>query len=90
MSEAELQKFPQHQFGQAFTTLKCDCPPYLLWLEKRLVLLQDGHNGEKRRQRDSGAAGDSLRALGLSKTGKGLFLTGGKSSKLFLGEKYKK
>ncbi|XP_033368729.1 D-aspartate oxidase isoform X1 [Parus major] len=36
MSEAELLKFPQHQFGQAFTTLKCDCPPYLLWLEKRL------------------------------------------------------
>lgn len=43
MSEAELQKFPQHRFGQAFTTLKCDCPPYLLWLEKRLVLLQVGH-----------------------------------------------
>ncbi|KAM7119377.1 D-aspartate oxidase-like isoform 7-T7 [Ciconia maguari] len=36
MSKAELQKFPQHRFGQAFTTLKCDCPPYLLWLEKRL------------------------------------------------------
>ncbi|XP_021409490.2 solute carrier family 22 member 16 isoform X1 [Lonchura striata] len=36
MSETELQKFPQHRFGQAFTTLKCDCPPYLLWLEKRL------------------------------------------------------
>ncbi|NXW71278.1 D-aspartate oxidase [Hirundo rustica] len=36
MSEAELLKFPQHRFGQAFTTLKCDCPPYLLWLEKRL------------------------------------------------------
>ncbi|XP_027603661.1 uncharacterized protein LOC114002094 isoform X2 [Pipra filicauda] len=36
MSEAELQKFPQYRFGQAFTTLKCDCPPYLLWLEKRL------------------------------------------------------
>ncbi|XP_055666922.1 D-aspartate oxidase isoform X2 [Falco biarmicus] len=36
MSKAELQRFPQHQFGQAFTTLKCDCPPYLLWLEKRL------------------------------------------------------
>ncbi|XP_010075695.1 PREDICTED: D-aspartate oxidase-like, partial [Pterocles gutturalis] len=34
MSEAELQKFPHHRFGQAFTTLKCDCPPYLLWLEK--------------------------------------------------------
>ncbi|XP_010705792.1 D-aspartate oxidase isoform X2 [Meleagris gallopavo] len=36
MSAAELQKFPQHSHGQAFTTLKCDCPPYLLWLEKRL------------------------------------------------------
>ncbi|XP_064364947.1 D-aspartate oxidase isoform X2 [Dromaius novaehollandiae] len=36
MSKAELQKFPQHRCGQAFTTLKCDCPPYLLWLEKRL------------------------------------------------------
>ncbi|XP_040409421.1 D-aspartate oxidase [Cygnus olor] len=36
MSAAELQKFPQHRSGQAFTTLKCDCPPYLLWLEKRL------------------------------------------------------
>ncbi|XP_038032597.2 D-aspartate oxidase [Anas platyrhynchos] len=36
MSAAELQKFPQHRWGQAFTTLKCDCPPYLLWLEKRL------------------------------------------------------
>ncbi|NXH17096.1 OXDD oxidase, partial [Bucco capensis] len=36
MSKAELQKFPQHRFGQAFTTLKCDCPPYLLWLQKRL------------------------------------------------------
>ncbi|NXR23268.1 OXDD oxidase, partial [Cinclus mexicanus] len=36
MSEAELQKFPRYRFGQAFTTLKCDCPPYLLWLEKRL------------------------------------------------------
>uniref|UniRef100_A0A8D0GGF7 D-aspartate oxidase n=1 Tax=Sphenodon punctatus TaxID=8508 RepID=A0A8D0GGF7_SPHPU len=36
MTEMELKKFPQHRFGQAFTTLKCDCPPYLLWLEKRL------------------------------------------------------
>ncbi|NXN92575.1 OXDD oxidase, partial [Rhinopomastus cyanomelas] len=36
MSEAELQKFPHHRSGQAFTTLKCDCPLYLLWLEKRL------------------------------------------------------
>ncbi|KAM7119372.1 solute carrier family 22 member 16-like isoform 2-T2 [Ciconia maguari] len=38
MSKAELQKFPQHRFGQAFTTLKCDCPPYLLWLEKSVRL----------------------------------------------------
>uniref|UniRef100_A0A8C3M0N0 D-aspartate oxidase n=1 Tax=Chrysolophus pictus TaxID=9089 RepID=A0A8C3M0N0_CHRPC len=36
MSAAELQKFPHHSHGQAFTTFKCDCPPYLLWLEKRL------------------------------------------------------
>ncbi|KAJ7341834.1 hypothetical protein JRQ81_007234 [Phrynocephalus forsythii] len=36
MTEKELQKFPEHQFGQAFTTLKCDCPPYLIWMEKRL------------------------------------------------------
>ncbi|KAF7253405.1 D-aspartate oxidase [Varanus komodoensis] len=36
MTEKELKKFPQHKFGQAFTTLKCDCPPYLIWLEKRL------------------------------------------------------
>ncbi|XP_073193138.1 D-aspartate oxidase isoform X1 [Lepidochelys kempii] len=36
MTEEELKKFPQHRFGQAFTTLKCDCPSYLLWLEKRL------------------------------------------------------
>ncbi|XP_060094128.1 D-aspartate oxidase [Heteronotia binoei] len=36
MSEKEMKKFPQHKFGQAFTTIKCDCPPYLLWLEKKL------------------------------------------------------
>ncbi|PKU46031.1 d-aspartate oxidase [Limosa lapponica baueri] len=42
MSKAELQKFPQHQFGQAFTTLRCDCPPYLLWLEKRNICLHMG------------------------------------------------
>lgn len=35
MSDAELEKFPQHKFGQAFTTLKCECPIYLPWLEKR-------------------------------------------------------
>ncbi|XP_075780096.1 D-aspartate oxidase isoform X2 [Pelodiscus sinensis] len=36
MTKEELKKFPQHKFGQAFTTLKCDCPSYLVWLEKRL------------------------------------------------------
>uniref|UniRef100_A0A2K5EEK9 D-aspartate oxidase n=1 Tax=Aotus nancymaae TaxID=37293 RepID=A0A2K5EEK9_AOTNA len=36
MTEAELKKFPQHVFGQAFTTLKCECPAYLPWLEKRI------------------------------------------------------
>ncbi|XP_066229567.1 D-aspartate oxidase [Saccopteryx leptura] len=36
MTEAELKKFPQHVFGQAFTTLKCEGVTYLPWLEKRL------------------------------------------------------
>ncbi|KAF3831833.1 hypothetical protein GH733_000645 [Mirounga leonina] len=37
MTEAELKKFPQHVFGHAFTTLKCESPTYLPWLEKRSV-----------------------------------------------------
>ncbi|XP_012660833.1 D-aspartate oxidase [Otolemur garnettii] len=36
MTEAELRKFPRHVFGQAFTTLKCEGPAYLPWLEKRV------------------------------------------------------
>ncbi|XP_045355231.1 D-aspartate oxidase isoform X2 [Leopardus geoffroyi] len=36
MTTAELKKFPQHVFGHAFTTLKCESPAYLPWLEKRL------------------------------------------------------
>ncbi|KAM9666730.1 D-aspartate oxidase isoform 1-T1 [Trichechus inunguis] len=36
MTEAELKKFPQHVFGQAFTTLKCEGLAYLPWLEKRI------------------------------------------------------
>ncbi|XP_058422832.1 D-aspartate oxidase [Diceros bicornis minor] len=36
MTKAELKKFPQHVFGQAFTTLKCEGPAYLPWLEKRI------------------------------------------------------
>ncbi|XP_019501877.1 PREDICTED: D-aspartate oxidase isoform X3 [Hipposideros armiger] len=34
MTEVELKKFPQHVFGQAFTTLKCEGSAYLPWLEK--------------------------------------------------------
>ncbi|EDL83236.1 rCG38204, isoform CRA_a [Rattus norvegicus] len=37
MTEAELKRFPQYEFGQAFTTLKCETSAYLPWLEKRLV-----------------------------------------------------
>ncbi|XP_004580382.2 D-aspartate oxidase [Ochotona princeps] len=36
MTVAELKKFPQHVFGQAFTTLKCEGSAYLPWLETRL------------------------------------------------------
>ncbi|XP_017522632.2 D-aspartate oxidase isoform X2 [Manis javanica] len=36
MTEAELTKFPQHASGHAFTTLKCEGPNYLPWLEKRI------------------------------------------------------
>ena len=37
MTKDELKKFPQHVFGHAFTTLKCEGPTYLPWLQKRLV-----------------------------------------------------
>ncbi|XP_028902724.1 D-aspartate oxidase isoform X2 [Ornithorhynchus anatinus] len=36
MTQAELTKFPQHVFGQGFTTLKCDSLFYLPWLMKRI------------------------------------------------------
>ncbi|KAM9006341.1 D-aspartate oxidase isoform 2-T2 [Sarcophilus harrisii] len=36
MTESELKKFPQHVFGQTFTTMKCEGLSYLQWLEKRL------------------------------------------------------
>uniref|UniRef100_A0A8C0X560 D-aspartate oxidase n=2 Tax=Castor canadensis TaxID=51338 RepID=A0A8C0X560_CASCN len=36
MTEAELKRFPQHVFGQAFTTLKCETSAYLSWLENRI------------------------------------------------------
>ncbi|KAK5858036.1 hypothetical protein PBY51_011235 [Eleginops maclovinus] len=35
MTERELQRFPEHRFGQAFTTIKCECSSYLPWLERR-------------------------------------------------------
>lgn len=35
MTEDEMKRFPDHKFGQAFTTLKCECSSYVPWLEKR-------------------------------------------------------
>lgn len=35
MTDEELRRFPDHKFGQAFTTLKCECTSYLPWLENR-------------------------------------------------------
>lgn len=39
MTDRELKRFPDHKFGQAFTTVKCECSSYLPWLEERFVLL---------------------------------------------------
>ncbi|XP_059374464.1 D-aspartate oxidase isoform X2 [Carassius carassius] len=35
MTDREMKRFPNYKFGQAFTTLKCECLNYLPWLEKR-------------------------------------------------------
>lgn len=35
MTDRELERFPGYKFGQAFTTVKCECCSYLPWLEKR-------------------------------------------------------
>lgn len=35
LTDSEMKRFPQHKFGQAFTTLKCECSSYVPWLEKR-------------------------------------------------------
>ncbi|KAI7805084.1 D-aspartate oxidase, partial [Triplophysa rosa] len=35
MTRHEMKRFPDHKFGQAFTTIKCECVSYLPWLEKR-------------------------------------------------------
>lgn len=37
MTDHELKRFPDHKFGQAFTTLKCECLSYLPWLEQRFI-----------------------------------------------------
>lgn len=38
LSDREMKRFPDHKFGQAFTTVKCECTAYLPWLEKRYRL----------------------------------------------------
>uniref|UniRef100_A0A4W4DMG4 D-aspartate oxidase n=2 Tax=Electrophorus electricus TaxID=8005 RepID=A0A4W4DMG4_ELEEL len=35
MTDYEMKRFPNHKFGQSFTTIKCECQRYLPWLEKR-------------------------------------------------------
>ncbi|XP_066536416.1 D-aspartate oxidase [Hoplias malabaricus] len=35
MTDKEMKRFPNHKFGQAFTSIKCECPRYLRWLEKK-------------------------------------------------------
>eukprot|EP00066_Takifugu_rubripes_P010609 XP_003978580.1 PREDICTED: D-aspartate oxidase [Takifugu rubripes] len=50
LTQDELgQLFPDHKFGQAFTTVKCECVTYLPWLEKRLR--KAGGNMEQRKVR---------------------------------------
>ncbi|XP_078256388.1 D-aspartate oxidase-like [Rhinoraja longicauda] len=36
MNDSELKLFPETTFGWMYTTLLCECPLYLPWLEKRL------------------------------------------------------
>nr|XP_061798924.1 D-aspartate oxidase-like [Nerophis lumbriciformis] len=37
LSDRELRRFPGYTFGQAFTTIKCECASYLPWLHKRFT-----------------------------------------------------
>ncbi|XP_061700487.1 D-aspartate oxidase [Syngnathoides biaculeatus] len=37
LSERELRRFPEYAFGQAFTTIKCECSGYLPWLRNRFT-----------------------------------------------------
>lgn len=37
MTDSELKRFPDHKFGHAFTTIKCECSSYLPWLKNRFV-----------------------------------------------------
>ncbi|XP_077395829.1 D-aspartate oxidase isoform X2 [Festucalex cinctus] len=37
LSERELRRFPEHTFGQTFTSIKCECASYLPWLHRRFT-----------------------------------------------------
>ncbi|XP_063040307.1 D-aspartate oxidase isoform X2 [Engraulis encrasicolus] len=37
LTDQEMKRFPHHKFGQAFTTVKCECTTYLPWLQKRFL-----------------------------------------------------
>ncbi|XP_054651529.1 D-aspartate oxidase [Dunckerocampus dactyliophorus] len=47
LSERELNRFPCHTFGQAFTTIRCECSRYLPWLLKRFQTAR-GHMEQKK------------------------------------------
>ncbi|XP_077416271.1 D-aspartate oxidase isoform X2 [Vanacampus margaritifer] len=47
LSERELRRFPEHSFGQAFTTIKCECSSYLPWLRHRFT--KAGGNVEQKK-----------------------------------------
>ncbi|XP_060790465.1 D-aspartate oxidase [Neoarius graeffei] len=37
MTDREMKRFPNHKYGRAVTTMKCESLRYLPWLEKRLT-----------------------------------------------------
>ncbi|XP_032402973.1 D-aspartate oxidase [Xiphophorus hellerii] len=58
MTDRELKRFPDHKFGQAFTTVKCECSSYLPWLEERFR--KAGGRVEQRRVSSLQALGNSF------------------------------
>uniref|UniRef100_A0A1A8S8E0 D-aspartate oxidase n=1 Tax=Nothobranchius rachovii TaxID=451742 RepID=A0A1A8S8E0_9TELE len=50
MTDGELKRFPDHKFGHAFTTVRCDCSSYLPWLQNRFR--KAGGQVEKRKVND--------------------------------------